>query len=95
VNCGWRNMPDWIGAGRRLGPYLPFEKARAVARTLGIASAADWHACAAGKPGSPELPDGIPGSPQKTHASLWSSWNDGRSTIFSARDAHSDVSGKC
>jgi superfamily II DNA or RNA helicase len=50
---GWAGMGDWLGNGRiapHLREYLPFKKARAFARGLGLKSGEEWLAyCKSGK----------------------------------------------
>ncbi len=63
---GWAGAGDWLGTGRvadQLREYLPFEDARAFARSLGLKSGSDWrHFKKSGL-----LPNDIPGTPERTY----------------------------
>ena len=68
---GWVSMGDWLGTGTiatRLRIYLPFNKARAFVRRLGIKNRTEWQAYCKGKmPRLGEFPANIPGSPERTY----------------------------
>src|SRR5262249_39233860 len=50
ADTGWDSWVDWLGNGRRVGNWRPFEKARAFVRSLGLNSKADWETyCRSGK----------------------------------------------
>jgi hypothetical protein len=69
-------MGDWLGTGTiatHLRKYLPFEEARAFARTLGLNSQSEWDAHAS----SVGLPPDIPKAPHMFYANAgWRSWGD-------------------
>jgi hypothetical protein len=73
ADSGWTSWPDWLGNGRRVGNWRPFEDARSFARSLGLKSSEAWTAyCRSGK-----KPDDIPASPNGRYAdSGWTSWPD-------------------
>lgn len=69
-------MGDWLGTGAVatfLRQYLPFNKARAFARSLGLKSRTEWREyCASGK-----KPADIPSNPQRVYANDgWSGMGD-------------------
>jgi hypothetical protein len=76
---GWRGWPDWFGTVdeaegiQRKKPFLPFAEARALVRSLGIKSQADWNAWSQ----RGERPDTIPSHPERAYSSSgWVSWGD-------------------
>jgi len=68
--CRWA---DWLGNGRRVGNWRPFEDARSFARRLGLKSSEAWNAyCRSGK-----KPVDIPATPNGRYADAgWDSWAD-------------------
>lgn len=66
----WVDLADWLGeppGGKRR--WRAFEEARAFARSLGLRSAHDWKAYAAGRrPELPPKPADVPASPRPVHA---------------------------
>jgi superfamily II DNA or RNA helicase len=82
----WVSWLDWLGAGRRMSGWLPFEKAREFARTLGLKNLKEWQAYVK----SGKKPDDIPSMPPATYADAgWISWGDwlgtGRRKVVFAR----------
>lgn len=75
----WVDWADWLGkppgARRR---WRPFAQARAFARSLGLRSAAEWKAYAAGRrPGLPWKPVDVPASPAVAYEEAgWAGWAD-------------------
>jgi len=73
---GWAGMGDWLGTNiiaSHLREFLPFKKARAFVRTLGLKSETEWRKyCRSGK----ERND-IPAAPDRTYAEAgWVGWGD-------------------
>jgi 3-mercaptopyruvate sulfurtransferase SseA len=61
---GWISMVDWLGAGRRVGNWRPFNDARAFVRRLGLKNGHEWNAyCRSGK-----KPNDIPTTPMARYA---------------------------
>jgi hypothetical protein len=61
---GWTRLVDWLGAGRRIGNWRPFNKARAFVRSLRLKNEDEWNAyCRSGK-----RPNDIPARPRKCYA---------------------------
>jgi superfamily II DNA or RNA helicase len=76
LNAGWSGWGDWLGTGNvstRLRHHLPFEKARALVRDLGLQSTAEWYEyCKSGK-----KPSDIPANPRGAYLNNgWSGWGD-------------------
>jgi hypothetical protein len=72
-DAGWINLNDWLGAGRRMGSWRPFEEAREFARSLGLKSLREWQAYAV----SGQKPDDIPSHPSITYKDAgWISWGN-------------------
>jgi superfamily II DNA or RNA helicase len=73
ADVGWTSWADWLGSGRRVGNWRPFEEARAFARSLGLKSSEAWKAyCRSGK-----KPVDIPAAPNSRYADAgWDSWAD-------------------
>jgi superfamily II DNA or RNA helicase len=71
INKGWIGWSDWLGNGRH--DFLPFVRARARARRLGLKSSREWDAyCRSGK-----KPANIPKVPHKVYADAgWSGLHD-------------------
>ena len=70
-----------MSAKRRQKGFLPFKKARALARGLNLASSTEWHKfCASGK-----RPPNIPSNPQTTYYADWQNWGDWLGTKTPAR----------
>ena len=70
---GWIDLVDWLGAGRRIGNWRPFNEARACVRTLGLKNTEEWQAyCRSGK-----MPNDIPAAPQGRYAAAgWIGMSD-------------------
>jgi 3-mercaptopyruvate sulfurtransferase SseA len=73
ADAGWTSWADWLGNGRRVGNWRPFEDARSFARSLGLKSSEAWKAyCRSGK-----KPVDIPAAPNGRYADAgWDSWSD-------------------
>jgi superfamily II DNA or RNA helicase len=73
ANAGWIDLVDWLGAGRRIGNWLPFEEARAFARSLGLKSGPEWNTyCRSGK-----KPNDIPATPALRYGNAgWNGMSD-------------------
>ena len=71
---GWIDYPDWLGVTTTTGPamsktFLPFDSARALARTLGLKTSTLYR--------SSKLPPGLPRAPQTVYKSKgWVDWTD-------------------
>lgn len=77
----WINWGDWLGTGAIASQsvrYRPFRKARAFARSLGLASKSEWVSHVAGKmPNQAPLPTDIPSNPRNTYGNKgWNGWGD-------------------
>jgi hypothetical protein len=63
---GWVSWGDWLGTGS-IAPsyriYLPFEEARAFARSLGLKKQTEWRVCSK----SDAKPDNIPADPYNAY----------------------------
>jgi hypothetical protein len=70
ADAGWRSWGDWLGTGRTTKvDYLPFEQARAFARTLGLKTRNEWLGFAR----SAKRPRNVPVKPERIYASTgWS-----------------------
>ena len=65
------SMPDWLGAGRQIGGWRPFEKAREFAHKLKLSTWREWKAyCESGK-----KPADIPSCPDEVY-DKWISRSD-------------------
>ena len=78
---GWAGYGDFLGTGRRLrlkGPFRPFRKARAFARSLRLNGSDAWRDFCAGRlPGQDAPPRDIPSHPQQYYAGKgWDGWAD-------------------
>jgi superfamily II DNA or RNA helicase len=66
ANNGWKSWGDWFGTGT-IAPteytFLPFEKARAFARSLNLSNLKEWHQYAS----SQKRPHNIPSNPSRTY----------------------------
>ena len=75
-DAGWTSWPDWMGyaakgTGGKEGEYLPFEKAREVARGLKLTSERQWREWSK----SGKRPSDIPGAPHQAYRDAgWTSW---------------------
>jgi hypothetical protein len=68
----WLSLGDWIGTKPGFdGQYLPFEKAREFARSLGLKSGDEWNQWSKSK-----RPPNIPGSPWLVYKKEWLSIGD-------------------
>ncbi len=74
---GWISWGDWLGhgmVGTTVRNYLPFPKAREVARALHLTSRHAWNALAAD---DHALPSRLPRCPDRTYATKgWIGWSD-------------------
>lgn len=72
ANNGWQGMGDWLGTGRmanHMRVFLPFEKARAYVRSLGLESETEWRIYRSGKlPEKGRCPPDIPTNPNRHYA---------------------------
>jgi 3-mercaptopyruvate sulfurtransferase SseA len=70
---GWAGWPDWLGGGRRIRNWRPFEEARDFVRSLALKSEGEWRAyCRSGK-----KPNDIPRAANEIYADAgWISWSD-------------------
>jgi hypothetical protein len=70
---GWIDHVDWLGAGRRIGNWRPFNEARAFVRSLGLKNGHQWNAyCRSGK-----KPNDIPAEPKGRYAAAgWIGMSD-------------------
>ncbi len=87
---GWTSWPDFLGVPERL-PFLPFDEARAVARTLGLRSRKEWLACCHGELPDRPRPPRLPVQPRAHYRGRgWTSWADflGASYAPEATRAH-------
>ena len=78
---GWRGMGDWLGTGfvaSSMRVYLPFKKARAFARGIGLRSVSEWgQFCKGALPARGSLPSDVPAYPDGAYAGKgWTSWGD-------------------
>ena len=65
---GWKGYGDWLGTGRNRGTWRDFKKARRYARSLKLASGAEWSRFAKGElPDKGQLPADIPKAPQNVY----------------------------
>jgi superfamily II DNA or RNA helicase len=73
---GWAGWGDWLGTGtvaNRLREFRSFKKARAFARSLGLASETAWRRYKR----SGSKPADIPANPDQTYAQTgWAGWGD-------------------
>lgn len=80
---GWVSLGDWLGTksvAHQCCSFLPFEEARAFARSLGLKSYRDWQAYYK----SNKRPANIPTDPCKIYAD--SGWNGYEDWLGSKRD---------
>lgn len=101
---GWVGWSDWLGTvpyrpakrirqrddfGNQM-PFLPFEEARALVRSIGLHSSSDWWKWVCG----PNRPLNIPTRPNLTYAGLgWAGWTDWVGTDIKMRRGPRVVSG--
>jgi len=70
---GWVSWGDWLGTRNRRGGWRSFKEARALTRSLGLKSVADWNDWAK----SEARPVDIPCFPQSFYRDQgWVSWDD-------------------
>jgi len=68
--AGWVSWNDWLA---NKTPWLPFEEARNLARSLKCANSLDYSQLSKDK----KLPEGLPSTPNRIYKdSGWISWND-------------------
>jgi superfamily II DNA or RNA helicase len=71
ANQGWKGYGDWLGTGRIANfnkVYMPFEEARAFARSLKLNTQNEWIKFSKGHfPDKGSLPDDIPANPAQTY----------------------------
>jgi predicted helicase len=73
ADSGWTSWVDWLGNGRRVGNWRPFEDARSFARSLGLKSSEAWKAYSR----SGKKPDDIPVKPNTAYADAgWAGMSD-------------------
>ncbi|HZV01132.1 MAG TPA: hypothetical protein VFF73_30750, partial [Planctomycetota bacterium] len=76
----WVSWGDFLGTGNILPAkrvFLPFEKARAFARKLGLKNEDMFHLWAKGKlRGYPKRPEGFPAQPSRVYRDDWRGWGD-------------------
>ena len=77
----WTSWGDFLGTGKvanQLRKFRPFHQARVYARSLGLASGAEWSAFVRGDlPGKGTLPADVPRRPNTAYAkSGWMGWGD-------------------
>jgi len=72
----WKDWADWLGHGRRIGRWRPFEEAREYARKLNLKSSKEWT-LANGRSFAHKnrLPDDIPAYPNNVYDE-WIGWWD-------------------
>ena len=69
ANAGWRGWNDWFGKPE----MLPFKKARAFVRTLGLKNSEEWATYCK----SEKKPPNIPNTPYQHYADKgWAGWSD-------------------
>ena len=69
ANAGWRGWSDWLGKPE----MLPFKKARAFVRTLGLKNSEEWATYCK----SEKKPANIPNTPYQHYADKgWAGWGD-------------------
>ena len=78
---GWTGFGDWLGTGKppkNSAVFRPFAQARAFARRIGLISAAEWQAFAAGKLSAKgQRPPDVPSNPNVFYAGEgWSGFGD-------------------
>ena len=75
---GWKGLPDWLGYGKAQDSWLPFEKAREFARSLGISSQTEWRAYTAGRINDkPPKPYEVPAMPERIYQGQgWTGYGD-------------------
>jgi superfamily II DNA or RNA helicase len=73
ADAGWAGWPDWLGNGKRLGEWRPFEEARTFVRTLKLNSVKEWQRYHK----SGKKPLDIPADPVSVYANAgWMNWGD-------------------
>ena len=74
---GWKSMGDWLGTGsvsNGLKVFLPFSKARTLARSFKLKSSTEWRNWKNRRlAGRPRFPQNIPANPDQYYAE--SGWN--------------------
>jgi hypothetical protein len=80
-DAGWIGWGDWLGTGyvaNRSRVYLPFAKARALVRRLGLRGESEWrHYGESGGPGKKWLPEGVPRKADVVYRGKgWKGWGD-------------------
>lgn len=81
-NSGWCGIRHWLGVGgpndQGVSIMLPFEEARAFARSLGLSGLQDWREYVAGKmPNLPRRPKNVPSNPDARYKHEgWSGYGD-------------------
>ena len=78
---GWTTWGDFLGTGfvaTSMRTYRPFQQARIYARSLGLASQAEWYAFVQGRlPGKGTLPPDVPKIPHQAYGKAgWTTWGD-------------------
>ena len=83
AEAGWAGMGDWLGTGRVApGQYRSFKEARALVRSVGLKSQAEWTSY--GRSG--KKPADIPADPYKVYANDgWAGYGDWLGYVRSGR----------
>ncbi len=68
---GWVAWYDWLGTKNKQGGWREFSEAREFARSLSLASAAEWRAYC-----KDSRPFDIPAKPYEVYKEDWSDWQD-------------------
>jgi hypothetical protein len=72
ADAGWVSMPDWLGNGRWMGPWRPFEEARAFVHALKLKNQLEWAAYNKTR----TRPKDIPSDPREVYNDVWVGMND-------------------
>lgn len=62
----WSDTKTWLGSRHSKEDFLPFQKARAIARKAKLHSVEEWHAYI-----NESKPDGIPARPDQVYNKVW------------------------
>jgi len=84
---GWMGWNDFLGNGRRVGPFREFRAAREWARTLALKAQKDWYAFCRGEYEGMKKPVDIPVNPCAAYQGKgWISFRDWLGTAWETRD---------
>lgn len=79
-NSGWQGWGDFLGTGNipsSKREFIPFEKARDFASSLGLKSGTEWvEYCRGDRSDLPIKPENIPTNPHRTYKSQWQGMGD-------------------